>query len=149
MWVTSPRGLRWRARRLARRFQVGQAGVSTVEFAFALMLSLYLILGVVDFGRAFALYNAVSNTAREGARYGTIAGRTDGQIVSYSLSKSGGFATIAVTVPDLGTPGSSADPVVVQASAAFVPITPLLSQICCGGGSLTVTARSSMYVEPY
>jgi Flp pilus assembly protein TadG len=128
---------------------VDQPGVTTVELAFGLMLSLYLIFGVVDFGRAFALYNAVSNTAREGARYGTIAGRTDSQIISYALSRSGGFAALTVTVPDMGTPGNNTDPVVVQASANFVPITPLVSQICCGGGSLTLSARSSMFVEPY
>jgi len=35
------------------------------------MLILVLV-GILDFGRAFYAYNAISNAAREGARYGTI-----------------------------------------------------------------------------
>ena len=121
-------------------------GQAMVEYALGLMIFLSLIIGVVDFGRAFVTHNLLANTAREGARYGTIPGRTEAEIISYASSKAG-LPGITVTVENRGTPGSTTDPVVVSASSTFVPITPLIEQLCCSGGSLVLSARSSMLVE--
>lgn len=49
-------------------------GQGLVEFALALPLLLLVILGIVDFGRLFLMYSAVSNAAREGVRYGAVSG---------------------------------------------------------------------------
>jgi len=40
----------------------------------ALILPVFILVlvGILDFGRAFYAYNAISNAAREGARYGTV-----------------------------------------------------------------------------
>ncbi len=53
-------------RRLARR---GESGVALVEFAMVLPLLVLVCLGSVDFGRAYAKWNAVKNAAREGAAF--------------------------------------------------------------------------------
>jgi hypothetical protein len=130
--------------RLGRVYRL--CGQSMVEYALALTVFLLLIMGIVDFGRAFFAFNLVANTAREGARYATIPTRTSAEIVSYAT----GFAPlfgVTVTVLDRGTAGDSSDPAVVQAAYVFTPITPLIGAICCGGGTLTLSARSSMYVE--
>lgn len=118
-----------------------------VELALAAMVVLYLIMGIVDLGRAFVAYNAVANTAREGARYATVASRTSGEIVAYALAHAG-LSGVAVSVVSRGTAGDPANPAVVEASYQFSPITPLISQVCCSGGPLTLSARSTMVVEP-
>ena len=44
-------------------------GQALVEFALALPVLLLLLLGVLEFGRAFAIKIAMENAAREGAHY--------------------------------------------------------------------------------
>ena len=121
-------------------------GQSIVEYALGLSISMYLIMGVVDFGRALYAYDVLANTAREGARYGIVSARTNSQIIAYAATKAY-LSNLTVTVVDRGTAGDWTDPVVVQASHTFTPITPLIAQVCCGGGSMTLNARSSMHVE--
>jgi Flp pilus assembly protein TadG len=60
-----------------RRFPTGlvparhiENGQSLVELAFAMPVVLLLLLGTVDLGRAFYTYVAITNAAREGARFG-------------------------------------------------------------------------------
>lgn len=45
-----------------------QTGAALVEAAVGLMLFFTLILGVLEFGRAFNIYQSLTNAAREGAR---------------------------------------------------------------------------------
>jgi Flp pilus assembly protein TadG len=40
-----------------------------IEFAVVLPLLVILVCGVIDFGRAFYVYNALSSVARDAARY--------------------------------------------------------------------------------
>jgi len=47
-------------------------GQSLVELALILPVFILVLVGILDFGRAFYAYNAISNAAREGARYGTV-----------------------------------------------------------------------------
>ncbi|MBT2500744.1 pilus assembly protein [Agromyces sp. ISL-38] len=44
-------------------------GAAAVEFALVLPLLLVLVLGILEFGRVFNIQIALSNAAREGARY--------------------------------------------------------------------------------
>ena len=46
-----------------------QKGGTLLEAAITLMLFFTLIFGVLEFGRAYNLYQAITNAAREGARY--------------------------------------------------------------------------------
>jgi Flp pilus assembly protein TadG len=115
-----------------------------VEFALAVMVILYLIMGVVDFGRAFFAYNEVANVAREGARYATLTSHTDSQVISYAQGK---FPLGGMSVTVTPSPRTAGSAVVVQATYSFSALTPLISNICCSGGSMTLTASSSMIVE--
>ena len=45
-------------------------GQSTVEMALMFPVFLLVLLGIIEFSRAFYAYSVVSNAAREGARYG-------------------------------------------------------------------------------
>lgn len=44
-------------------------GATLLEAAITLMLFFTLIFGVLEFGRAYNLYQTITNAAREGARY--------------------------------------------------------------------------------
>ena len=46
-----------------------QGGQSLLEFAMVLPLLLLIVLGVIEFGRAYYQYNTLSKAVREGARY--------------------------------------------------------------------------------
>ena len=46
-----------------------QKGGTLLEAAVTLMLFFTLIFGVLEFGRAYNLYQTITNAAREGARY--------------------------------------------------------------------------------
>lgn len=56
---------RSRRARLSRR----QNGLALVEFAVLLPLTLFLMFGVAEFGRAFYQYNALHKSVQAGARY--------------------------------------------------------------------------------
>jgi Flp pilus assembly protein TadG len=59
-----------------RRFLRQTTGAATVEFALVLSVLLLLFTGILDFGHAWYMRQAVTNASREGARYG-ITYRTD------------------------------------------------------------------------
>lgn len=46
-------------------------GANLIEMALVMVLLLIMLAGVVDVGRAFYTYIAITNAAREGARYGS------------------------------------------------------------------------------
>ena len=54
---------------LSRRVAGNEHGANLIEMALVIMLLLLILAGVVDLGRAFYSYIAITNAAREGARY--------------------------------------------------------------------------------
>lgn len=53
---------------MATRRHIGNKGQALVELALSMFLLLLLVFGIVEFGRAFYIYNTLNNAAREGAR---------------------------------------------------------------------------------
>lgn len=51
-----------------------QRAHAMTEMALTLPILLMVIMGIMDFGRAFFIYSQVSNAAREGARWGSVTG---------------------------------------------------------------------------
>lgn len=49
-----------------------EKGQGLVELAIILPLLLIILLGIIDFGRVFYAYVAITNASREGARYGSL-----------------------------------------------------------------------------
>ena len=47
-------------------------GQAAVEFAMVLLIMVFMIIGTIDFARAFFSWGSMANAAREGARYGTV-----------------------------------------------------------------------------
>ncbi len=54
-----------------------------VEFALILPLLLLLMLGIIEFGRLLVIYNGVSNSAREAARWGSVVGTAPSGVAYY------------------------------------------------------------------
>jgi len=52
-----------------KRMRSQEQGSSLVELALVLFVLVLLVMGVVDFGRAFHDYIVITNASREGARY--------------------------------------------------------------------------------
>jgi len=54
--------------RAGRTVKRAEAGQSLVEFAIVLPVLLALVIGIFEFGRAWNVYQVITNAAREGAR---------------------------------------------------------------------------------
>lgn len=61
----------------ARPFPANERGTTLVEFAIALTVFLTSMFGVIEFGRALWVHNALTDAARRGARYATLHNPAD------------------------------------------------------------------------
>ena len=59
--------------RTLRRFRRDRRGQALVEFALVVPILLLLVLGIIDFGRAWNLHQTITDAAREGARQAVIS----------------------------------------------------------------------------
>lgn len=146
--------------RLRRFVMRSEGGQSLVEFALILPIFLLIVTGVFDVARAVWQENTLAYAAREGTRYAIVHGSagtpvawpgytTGVENVVRNAALGVPNVTVTVTWPELR--GSSACyerncPVVVDATAAFVPIPSqyLLGstfQITLRGGSKLVIQR--------
>jgi Flp pilus assembly protein TadG len=76
------------------RFLADENGQAMVEFALVLPILLIVLLGIVDFGRAWNARQVITDAAREGARVTVVNGSKAGPdsvnvLVSQALSRAG------------------------------------------------------------
>jgi len=64
-----------------------QSGQELVEMAIVLPLLLFVVFGVLDFGRVFHAAITITNSAREGARYAMTHSDDTGGIVAATLAE--------------------------------------------------------------
>ena len=126
------------------RFARPRRGQATVELALILPLCLWLMLGVIDFGRAVHLYVGATNAAREGARYWASNPTATTAAVQAKVQAE---AAPALSFPSSGITLSSPTPEQrqVRVQIQFAAITPLIST-AWGGGPLTLTTQAVMPV---
>src|SRR3972149_2815490 len=111
--VRSAGGFTRRARRRFLRPMTREGrGQALVEFALLLPVLIVLIMGVLDFARAFNVLQVVTNAAREGARVGIIPTSTNadvtGTVNNYLASGGqGGCNTAGTNWGAAGAVGSS------------------------------------------
>ena len=138
-------------KRFTRRRGEGEGGQSLVEFTLVLPIFLLVLFAIMDFGMAFHAWIAVTNSAREGARLGSVrAPAVDIEQRVRDTADTLDQDKLVVTVTNaVGQPGES---VVVDVSYAYSLITPLadiLSMI--SGGSidenLTLSSTADMRLE--
>ncbi len=126
---------RWRSNERPDR------GAAAVEFALVLPLVLFILFGVVDFGRAYMAQIALTQAAREGVRVAAldpaipaadVEARVDAAATPLDASK---VSATLVTSCAGATAGSNAE---VTASMTFEFVTPIgaVAQLVGGSGSL-------------
>jgi hypothetical protein len=144
--------------RAAMKFTLGSKrsasrGQALVEFALVLPILLILLLGILDFGRAVAAYNSVSNAARSGARVAIV--NQDLAAIEAAVESEGiSLGDIEVEFdPDVNNkPACPADDccpqigciVEVRVTSSYVPATPIFSNIV---GTIDVSSATRMPIE--
>lgn len=138
----------------AREEQQGQA---TVEFALVFIIFAFIVMGIFDFGRGVAAYNAISHAAREGARMAIHSpgppdyfqtGR-NANIVAEVRNRTAMLPADDITVaisPEEESARTSGVIVTVQVSYEFTPVTPLISAVL-PGGKITMSASGKSVVQ--
>jgi Flp pilus assembly protein TadG len=87
----------------SKRFESNEQGATLVEFSIAAMVFLTVMLGVIEFGRALWIHNALSDAARRGARYAVLHSAEDAEKVKNMVvygDEDGGDTPL---VPNLST----------------------------------------------
>jgi len=89
------------------RFIKSGRGQAMLEFALVLPILLFLVMGIIEFGRIFSAYLTITELAREGARYGVV-GNTDASIKTLIKNRA---TAITLTDGDITiTPQDPANP---------------------------------------
>ena len=76
-----------------------ESGQSMVEMALILPVLLLIVMGILEFGRAFSTKQAVTHAARLGARKAVV--------LDPSMTRDSVLATIATTLSRAGIPGTA------------------------------------------
>ena len=97
-----------------RRRRHSERGAAAVEMALVLPVLLFLLMGMIDFGRAYSAQIQLSAAAREGVRLASLnktanTGDTnygDSAILARVQAAAGGVPTLTVVAPTATTPPS-------------------------------------------
>lgn len=124
-------------------------GAAAVEFALVSLLLFLLLFGIIEFGLYFAQNLALSNGARQGARYGVVpntdsAGNSTSTCAAITTEVQDASGTIGVSGPNVQVRvelnGNSSPPICPYSSVGTSTI-PCAS--ASPGSSLTVTAKAT------
>lgn len=112
----------------------GQKGQSMVEMALAMPLLILILAGILDLGRAYFTYVALSDAAAEGAAYAAQHPEDTVQIVERAVDSSNGLVVLA---PEMISVESgdvvSGNPVTVTVEYNYQLLTPIISSFFDGG----------------
>ncbi|MEH6907473.1 TadE family protein [Neobacillus drentensis] len=129
-----------------------EKGQALVEFALSVTALVFLLLGIIDFGRVFFVYLTMDNAGRETARAVSIGKvKTDIDIQNYavnSFNKNTGPLNISpLTVGDVipGGTRTSGQEFELQISYNVTFLTPLIGQIW--GENRPIKNTTTMRVE--
>jgi Flp pilus assembly protein TadG len=139
-------GLAAAVKRLVRLIPAAR-GQSLVEFALVLPVLLIMLLGILDFGRAVAAYNSVSNAARSAVRVAIVDQNPDA-VETAAEAEAVGLQPLDITFnPNVNRDDPCAENVCrvsVEVSYDYVPATPIFSALV---GSITVSSASELPIE--
>jgi Flp pilus assembly protein TadG len=135
-----------------------EAGAALTEFALVLPLLLTLVLGMLDFGKAFNYWIDETHLANEAARWaavnqnpgaGTLQEYIQQQVNTQELRDGGTASIVDPATVCIGFPGGTSrvgDPVNVTVSATYNWL-PFLSDRLGGVTSTTITGSATMRME--
>lgn len=136
----------------SRRFGRGRprdGGQSLVEMAIVLPVLLLLVIGMVEFARAWMFQQLITNIAREGARLAVlptsdqamVQARVDQLLTAASINPAS--ATVNLTVcSGIGCTGQP-NIVQIQVPYNFTLVGPIANLVCGGCGALSSITLSS------
>jgi len=148
---------------MIRRHRQRTRGQALVEFALVFPIFVVVLFGLIDVGRFVYVSNAISQSVREGARYGSVAnfatgcnlGR-DACVQQETISRMAAVPATTVDVQCRRQTGSgtlvvtnadgcqTADFLIVQVSTPFQMFTPVIAQII---GPRTLTSEARVFVN--
>jgi Flp pilus assembly protein TadG len=122
-------------------------GQSILEFAITIPLLLLMLVGIFDLGRATFYYSSITNSAREGARYGIInPDNMNGikqRVRDYSFGIDPDPSVLVIQIQK----DSIANTITVSVSYSFVPATPLIAPFLSGNDGIVFQTESTMQIE--
>lgn len=135
-------------------------GQDLVEFALILPIFLFIVFVIFDLGRAVYYFSAITNAAREGARYGVIYPTEVNQIKATVCKFAVGLDSDCPSAPGIGITVNSIDEdngappirnevIQVVVTYSFEPVTPgvgLLLGLNQGEG-IELLSQSQMRIE--
>ncbi len=135
----------------------GQRGATLVEAALTLLILFMFLDGVLEFGRAYNIYQIATNAAREGARYavapaqGTSTLPTSGQVQVWvnNFLASGGVQGATVTV-STATNTVNSIPLTYTTVTVSAPYSLIVPTLLFGNNNITqfnMTTNASMRNE--
>ena len=141
-----------------RRLLRERSGQNLVEFALVVVMLLLLVVGIVEFGRVWNLYQILANASREGARLAalpngfTTAAAVNASVQGYLATGNVNPAKAVITIGGAGVDGGTGSQVSVTVSYpySFLYVGPVIRMINPGataGADLTVQAQSVMRNE--
>jgi len=114
-----------------------------LEFALVLPVLLIILSGLLDLGRLFYAYVAVTDAAGEGANYASIYPDDEANILARAQDASGGLVVIDPDLVTIEAPSvQSGAPVTVTVEYPFTLWTPFLNAIV-PDGTLTLRAAAT------
>jgi Flp pilus assembly protein TadG len=134
------------------------SGQSLVEFAIVVVMLLLLVVGICEFGRAWNIYQIITNAAREGARLAalpagfTSAGDVQNRITSYLTAGGLNAGQATISIGGAGVDGGTGTQVSIAVSYPyqFVYVGPVIRLINAGataGGAVTIQTQVVMRNE--
>ena len=120
-------------------------GQSLVEFALALPVVIMLMLGVLDFGRAFYIQLALRDAADEGATYAAISPNDDAGIRARVADAATALFTVEVSALSIQRPANVAEgePITVRVDHVLTLYTPFVQDLIGGGDELTISGEAT------
>jgi Flp pilus assembly protein TadG len=119
-----------------RRKEQKEKGQSLLELALILPLLIIILAGVLDLGRLYYAYVAVTDAAAEGASYAAIhpePGKRD-EVLQRAQEASRGLVQIDPAMVEVDCPAvASGAPITVTVSYSFTVATPLINVIVPDG----------------
>lgn len=122
-----------------------ESGQSLVELGILAPVLVFVLVGVVDFGRIFMVEQVITNAAREGARVAVVdTSSTLASQTVQSYMQGAGLDMSQATITITGANAATGQPTVV---AITYKVTSLALQLVHANSNITLSATSSMLHE--
>jgi Flp pilus assembly protein TadG len=125
-----------------------QRGAYFVEYSLVILIFLFVLFGIMEFGRIVTAYNVLSGATREGTRYAIVHGSRSGaaatatdvqtEVRRWCIGLDSSSVTVTTTWPSGNAPGA---PVTVTTTYGITPLVGFISPFSIGSRSQMVISQ--------